>query len=146
MKSAGQAEQMCLCAAWCSRQKCSKTAHVLTQQVCRGVSTSILPHGCSPGSAGRTAVCSSFLSFLVTLCSHASEHLPLQTCLQPLIKIMEICSHASANEWFIHSFIHAHPQLSLTEACISLQLLEEVSGYCLHVQGRMTIPPCKESS
>lgn len=45
---------------------------------------------------------------------------------------------------FIPSFIHAHPQLSPTAACISLQLLEEVSGYCLHVQSTKAIPPAKE--
>lgn len=60
---------------------------------------------------GEAAVCSSYLSFPVSLCSHASEHLPLQMQLQPLIsslKIMKILMPMLTNGSFIHSFMHTH--------------------------------------
>jgi len=53
VKSAGQAEKMLLCSASCSRRKCNKTAHVLTQQVYHGVTTSMLHHDRSMGCSGR---------------------------------------------------------------------------------------------
>lgn len=54
----------------------------------------------------EAAVCSCYLSFPVSFCSHASEHLPLQTHLQPLIsslKTMGILMPMLTNGSFIHS-------------------------------------------
>lgn len=70
--------------------------------------------GCSLDCAGRGGR-------VLQLPLPASEHLPLQPCLQPRItrlKIMEILMAVVANGSFIPSFIHAHPQLSPTAACI----------------------------
>lgn len=53
VRSAGEAEQMLLYSAGCSRQKCNKTAHILTQQVCCSVGTSMLHHDCSLSYGGR---------------------------------------------------------------------------------------------
>lgn len=70
---------------------------------------------------GEVVPCSGYLSFLVSLCSHASEHLPLQMCLQPLIgslKIMEVLMPKLTNGSFIHSFMHTHSSLQQQPASL----------------------------
>lgn len=66
VKSAGQVQQMLLCFDWSSRQKCDKTAHVLTQEVYHGVGISMFHHDCSLGCAGRSN-CLLLLPFLPCL-------------------------------------------------------------------------------